>query len=84
MRRRSSLVVDDLPPEIRAAHARLEDHSTAVISEEEDGAIGPNGVNGGGGAAEEKKAPESPVEAKKKPTQFQEPTANSLLDSFGF
>jgi hypothetical protein len=71
MRRRSSLVVDDLPPEMRAAlQHRLEDSS--VISEDE-GHAEPNGVNVGALAEE-----------KRMPTQFQEPDPNSLLDAFGF
>ncbi|HEY2592910.1 MAG TPA: hypothetical protein VGK33_03300 [Chloroflexota bacterium] len=80
MRRRSSLAVDDLPPEVRAAvAAHLE--SSSVISEDDAHAVAePNGVH----VAEERKAPESPVEARKKPTQFQEPDPNSLLDAFGF
>jgi hypothetical protein len=80
MRRRSSLVVDDLPPEVRAAvRHRLEDAS--VVSEDDE--LEPNGVHRGG-AEEEKKAPGSPVAAAKKPAQFKEPDPNSLLDSFGF
>jgi hypothetical protein len=80
MRRRSSLVVDDLPPEVRAAvAAHLE--SSSVIGEDDGHAVAEaNGVH----AAQDKKAPESPVDARRKPTQFQEPDPNSLLDAFGF
>ncbi|KAF2674851.1 WD repeat protein-like protein [Microthyrium microscopicum] len=75
LRRRSSLVVDDLPQELKR-HS-ITDEPT--IDEE----VESNGMNGHDKKSTEKeKAPKQ--EEKKKPTQFQEPDANSLLDAFGF
>jgi hypothetical protein len=41
-----------------------------------------NGVNGASHKEESKQ--KAPPSEKKKPTQFDEPDANSLLDAFGF
>jgi hypothetical protein len=74
LRRRSSLVVADLPVREHVAQSfnagRVEEDS-----EETDG-----------DSAVEKKPPEKKPEEKKKPppTQFTEPDAGSLLDAFGF
>jgi hypothetical protein len=74
LRRRSSLVIDDLPADDIHKHMQHEEPS---ISEEME----TNGVNGTDkpdgdlDKKEEKKPP---------PTQFKEPDANSLLDAFGF
>jgi hypothetical protein len=73
LRRRSSLVVDDLPADFRRISMESED-----IMEETE----PNGMNG---SSKTNGAKPDPVEKKKPaPTQFQEPEANDLLDSFGF
>jgi rabconnectin-3a len=81
LRRRSSLVVDDLPADFKR-HSLADD---AGITEEPETT---NGVNGKSKETEKKqqneKMPLSPTAEKKKPTQFEEPDANSLLDSFGF
>lgn len=65
LRRRSSLVVADLPPRavVKPGLANGEDAKE---------------TNSG---AERR---ETMADDKKKPTQFQEPDANSLLDAFGF
>jgi hypothetical protein len=76
LRRRSSLVVDDLPPDFKR-HSITDEPS---ISEE----VESNGVNGHDKQADEKRKQPKQEEKKKKPTQFQEPDANSLLDAFGF
>lgn len=77
LRRRSSLVVDDLVPDFKR-------HSLTdgpAISEEGES----NGVNGHSKPKDDDKTRKlSKEEEKKKPTQFQEPDANSLLDAFGF
>jgi hypothetical protein len=77
LRRRSSLVVADLPV---LSHVKREGHESAIVEggdeESEDG-------NNENGVVEE----ETKKKTKKKkppPTQFKEPDANSLLDSFGF
>ncbi|KAF2840037.1 hypothetical protein M501DRAFT_1056409 [Patellaria atrata CBS 101060] len=72
LRRRSSLVVADLPsPGLRAViDGRMED-AEAVIEEDEE-------------HEGETKSKRGENEEKRIPTQFQEPDANSLLDSFGF
>jgi hypothetical protein len=74
LRRRSSLVVADLPI---LSHVKREGHESAIVEgrdEDERERERESGTNGKGG--EEKKKPP--------PTQFKEPDANSLLDSFGF
>lgn len=76
LRRRSSLVVADLPLREHIKNDLAESKGTlreADSGEEDDE----------GNAGEEKKA--KPEEKKKPPpTQFNEPDANSLLDAFGF
>lgn len=52
-------------------------HHEIAIEEEESGETNGNGNTNGDGKGEEKKK-------KPPPTQFKEPDANSLLDSFGF
>lgn len=69
LRRRSSLVVQDLPSPTAVRAALLDGRE--------------NGTEGKGSNTETKKA-DVLNEKKKPPTQFQEPDANSLLDSFGF
>lgn len=76
MRRRSSLVVNDLElVNLRAGDGRHED----VVVEEVD----TTSTNGKVKEEERKKGETQKVE-KRAPTQFTEPEANSLLDSFGF
>jgi hypothetical protein len=70
LRRRSSLVVADLPTREALQNALHQAHDDDVEEDEED-EDAPKGEN----APEQRKPP---------PTQFHEPDANSLLDSFGF
>jgi hypothetical protein len=74
LRRRSSLVVDDLPADFKR-HSLHDDNG--ILEESET-----NGVNGNSEKGQSK--PKPPPAEKKKPTQFEEPDTNSLLDSFGF
>ncbi|GME64981.1 wd repeat protein [Neofusicoccum parvum] len=76
LRRRSSLVVADLPAreEVRSALDGFVDEVGGEANGEVNGEANGNGV-ANGAAEQKKKAP---------PTQFHEPDANSLLDSFGF
>jgi hypothetical protein len=74
LRRRSSLVVDDLSADFKR-HSLHDDDG--ILEESET-----NGVNGTSKKEEPKAKP--PLAEKKKPTQFDEPDANSLLDAFGF
>ncbi|KAF2096638.1 hypothetical protein NA57DRAFT_67310 [Rhizodiscina lignyota] len=71
LRRRSSLVVADLPTRATIRSALQEGQENGTSKENEN-------------AESEKKT--EPLQEKKKPppTQFQEPDASSLLDSFGF
>ncbi|QDS72950.1 hypothetical protein FKW77_008419 [Venturia effusa] len=69
LRRRSSLVVADLPV---LTHVNRDGHENA-IEETGDDADG-----------EERNGKEEVTKKKPPPTQFEEPDANSLLDSFGF
>jgi hypothetical protein len=71
LRRRSSLVVADLPI---LTHVNREGHESAIVEggDERDS----EDESDGGKDVVEKKKPQ--------PTQFKEPDANSLLDSFGF
>jgi hypothetical protein len=82
LRRRSSLVVADLPVDEFKRHSLTGDGQ--VIKEETAGTNGVNGVRVNGSAAEEAKVGDGGKGGKKQPTQFQEPDANSLLDAFGF
>jgi hypothetical protein len=83
LRRRSSLVVDDLPADFKR-HSLTDD--AGILEELEP----TNGVNGKpDGIKIEHQDEKSPVPLsssaeKKKPTQFEEPDANNLLDVFGF
>ncbi|KAF2403852.1 hypothetical protein EJ06DRAFT_488764 [Trichodelitschia bisporula] len=74
LRRRSSLVIADLPQDFRR-------HGTAheeTVQEET------NGLNGMKDGNEDIKEDKKKEKEKKQPTQFAEPDANSLLDAFGF
>jgi hypothetical protein len=77
LRRRSSLVVDDLPADFRR-HALEDDEA---IQEETEATNGSNGLPKTDKTDELKSKPAPP---KPKPTQFHEPEASSILDSFGF
>jgi hypothetical protein len=81
LRRRSSLVVADLPLDEFKRLSVSGHHDDPAIEEEDEGP-GTNGtasgMNGFGGNNNSKKK-EKPA-----PTQFKEPDASSLLDSFGF
>ena len=68
LRRRSSLVVADLPPRPSMVKPELT-NGEEMKTKEVDG---------------ETEEEEEEKKKKKKPTQFQEPDANSLLDAFGF
>jgi hypothetical protein len=74
MRRRSSLVVADLPVN-EFKRLSVSGHEDPAIEEEVEAETNGNIPNGFG---------EKKNSKKKAPTQFQEPDANSLLDSFGF
>lgn len=89
LRRRSSLVIADLPPSgLGREHASKSSELEEVKSEGEDEDDGPeSGAKGGDGSEDKNKEKEKEKEKEKKkppPTQFNEPDANSLLDSFGF
>ena len=71
MRRRSSLVVADLPTRELISNALANGGTVPEENGNEEESDGPSKREVKG----EKKPP---------PTQFQEPDANSLLDSFGF
>ncbi|KAH8725059.1 RAVE protein 1 C terminal-domain-containing protein [Phaeosphaeriaceae sp. PMI808] len=80
LRRRSSLVVADLPTR---EHVRNDlAGSRGALDEDEN----EDSEDGGDGREEKKEEEERKKETKKKPppTQFQEPDASSLLDAFGF
>ncbi|KAF2706302.1 hypothetical protein K504DRAFT_459602 [Pleomassaria siparia CBS 279.74] len=75
LRRRSSLVVADLPKREHVANALVGTVGSTVKEEDSDS----------DGVAEKKKDEKKPEEKKKPaPTQFTEPDASSLLDAFGF
>lgn len=84
LRRRSSLVVADMPVGEFKRHSLIGEGD--VIEEEKDVSNGVNGVGTNGKVKEEAKANDKSAKTKEKkqPTQFQEPDANSLLDAFGF
>lgn len=99
LRRRSSLVVQDLPHRPLAVRSALDgfvdgdegerDGEVVVDGEEKRNGVNRSGgrgkENGGGGGFGVDGAGEVEQQQKKKPpTQFHEPDANSLLDSFGF
>jgi hypothetical protein len=85
LRRRSSLVVADLPMEFRR-HSLIGDSD--VIAEEKESSYGVNGARTVDETTAQPKFDSTgkadKVKEKKQPTQFQEPDANSLLDAFGF
>ncbi|KAF1923179.1 uncharacterized protein M421DRAFT_9952 [Didymella exigua CBS 183.55] len=96
LRRRSSLVVADLPAR-ESVRKEVMQHDGAVAEDDEE-----DDDDGGaeGGSDEDREAegsdeegeedeseeeePAKPAPKKPPPTQFQEPDANSLLDAFGF
>ncbi|KIW04001.1 hypothetical protein, variant [Verruconis gallopava] len=85
LRRRSSLVVADLPLSPTVDHHKkpsLADGSAIFEDEKETNEIQTNGFRN----MKDKKKDEDDDKKKQKPppTQFVEPDANSLLDSFGF
>lgn len=85
LKRRSSLVVADLPANARdGVRSALDGWGMDGVSET-NGEKSEEEVDGDEGEREGKKKEEK-EEVKKKPppTQFHEPDANSLLDSFGF
>lgn len=80
LRRRSSLVVADLPTRDHArihADDALEEHKEAEEEGDENGDDKKEAVV-------EKKEDKKEEKKKPPPTQFNEPDANSLLDAFGF
>ncbi|KAG9184939.1 hypothetical protein G6011_11769 [Alternaria panax] len=77
LRRRSSLVVDDVPVREPPSNELAERKGTLDEREEGNG-----GVEEGDDKVEEK--PKEEPKKKPPPTQFNEPDANSLLDAFGF
>ncbi|KAF2110546.1 WD repeat protein-like protein [Lophiotrema nucula] len=82
LRRRSSLVVADLPAREHLSRMLSDRRDTVKeegSSDEDDGDKKPAQVDG---KVDEKKKEEP--KKKPPPTQFQEPDANSLLDAFGF
>jgi hypothetical protein len=80
LRRRSSLVVADLPAREYVKNDLAESKGTLDEDEHEES------EDEHGQAEEDDKAEEKKEEPKKKPppTQFQEPDSSSLLDAFGF
>ncbi|KAF1937394.1 hypothetical protein EJ02DRAFT_56483 [Clathrospora elynae] len=83
LRRRSSLVVADLPTREHAHNDLAESKGGLQEEGSEEGDEGVDGKDKVKGKEEE----EAPTEGEKKkgpPTQFKEPDANSLLDAFGF
>jgi hypothetical protein len=89
LRRRSSLVVADLPVREHAPHNELAQSRETLEerreSEEEDDDDDDDGGKGEGRAeADAAKGKEEEPKKKPPPTQFNEPDANSLLDAFGF
>jgi hypothetical protein len=83
LRRRSSLVVDDLALDFMR-HS-LTDEPSIVEDKEAEALNGGEEKKSNGTKAPESKKKPSPDEKKKAPpTMFHEPDANSLLDSFGF
>lgn len=84
LRRRSSLVVADLPIEFKK-HS-LTGEGETIIEEEQGAMSGINGKTEEAGVAEtvDGKNTAEKFKGKRQPTSFQEPDANSLLDAFGF
>jgi hypothetical protein len=91
LRRRSSLVVADLPAR-ESVRNEVVQHNGAVAEDDEEEDEEEDGENEDGeeeGSSEEEEEseeeePAKPAPKKPPPTQFQEPDANSLLDAFGF
>jgi len=83
LKRRSSLVVADLPMEFKTHNLTGEGDS---IIEEEGATSGINGTTEEAGMPERSdgRNKDEKVKGKGQPTPFQEPDANSLLDAFGF
>ncbi|KAJ8115517.1 hypothetical protein OPT61_g2840 [Boeremia exigua] len=91
LRRRSSLVVADLPTRehIKNVLARDDGPVAEEGSDEEGDDDGGDGEESGEEEDEdeeesEEEEPVKPAPKKPPPTQFHEPDANSLLDAFGF
>jgi hypothetical protein len=95
LRRRSSLVVDDLPVrEYQGVHNEFAEGRGTVeeeVSEEgseeggdDEGEEGEVNAEKDKGDNREKRKEEEPKKKPPPPTQFKEPDANSLLDAFGF
>ncbi|KAF1845268.1 uncharacterized protein K460DRAFT_286617 [Cucurbitaria berberidis CBS 394.84] len=83
LRRRSSLVVADLPVREHIKNELAE--SKGTLEEEEEDEEGSGEEDGVETAKEgEQKKPGMIEKKKPPPTQFKEPDANSLLDAFGF
>ena len=83
LRRRSSLVVADLPVR-ETVRSALEEYDGTVEEDEEDGEEEESEEGEGEESDEEEEEPAKSASKKPPPTQFQEPDANSLLDAFGF
>lgn len=86
LKRRSSLVVADLPAEERGVPSALDGFMDgSAVETNEAKANGDKKEDKGEDDKDQVKENGSPTDKKKPPpTQFQEPDANSLLDSFGF
>ncbi len=82
LRRRSSLVVADMPTREFTKNDLTE--SAATLEEAEESDEDENEDSGKGRKEENEKPKEDDKKKKPPPTQFQEPDANSLLDAFGF
>ena len=84
LRRRSSLVVADLPVR-ETVRSALEEYDGTVEEDEEDGEEeGEESEEEEQEESDEEEEQHKPAPKKPPPTQFQEPDANSLLDAFGF
>jgi len=81
LRRRSSLVVADLPMREHGKHGLVDTEGSFL---EDDGEEDKDKEPGGNVQESEKGGTKEGVKKKPPPTQFNEPDANSLLDAFGF
>jgi hypothetical protein len=81
LRRRSSLVVADLPTREHVKNELAESKGTLDEAEHEES---DEEDEDNGDEAEKEEKQEEPKKKKPPPTQFQEPDASSLLDAFGF
>lgn len=79
LRRRSSLVVADLPARKHVRNELTESKGTLEEASSED-----DDENREDDKSEEEEKPREEPKKKPPPTQFNEPDANSLLDAFGF